>query len=156
MSNVFAISDLHLDHRRILEFSPSRGGSNIDEHNEWLVAQWNSVVQKRDVVYVLGDVAFSKESMGLYLPRMKGQKFLVRGNHDKFDPQLYLQHFANIYGIIKKHGYWMSHAPIHPQELREKRNIHGHVHSKTIPDDRYINVCVEALNGVPLCLEDIK
>ena len=56
MSTYF-ISDLHLGHRKILEYSPARGGKTIDEHDEWLVSQWNSVVRnKKDLVWVLGDI----------------------------------------------------------------------------------------------------
>lgn len=161
MSNVFFISDLHLGHKRILEFSPNRGGITVDEHDEWIVTQWNSVVQKRDLVWVLGDVCFDPEKLYL-LSAMKGQKYLVRGNHDKMDFRYYLNHFRDVYGLVKKYGFWLSHAPVHPIELRGKRNIHGHVHNKSVIaedgglDERYINVCVEALNGVPMSLDQLR
>ena len=166
MSRLFVISDLHLDHKKILEFCPNRVGTSLEEHNEWLVSQWNSVVKKRVQVYVLGDVAFSQESLDKYLSRMIGIKHMVRGNHDKFDTALYLKYFKNVYGLVKKRGFWMSHAPIHPQELRGKRNIHGHVHNNSVSrwnpainnwelDPNYINACVDACNGIPICLARI-
>lgn len=155
MSKLYVISDLHLDHKKILEFSPKRGGTNVEEHNEWIVESWNSVVTKRDTVIVLGDVAFSVEALDKYMPRMAGNKVLVRGNHDKFDLGVYLKYFSNVYGLVKKRGFWLSHPPIHPQELRGRKNIHGHVHSATVPDDHYINACVEACNGVPMCFDDL-
>lgn len=161
MSNVFFIGDLHLDHKNILNFSPMRGGTNVEEHNEWIITQWNSVVRKNDKVWVCGDVCFSNESLKL-LDRMAGYKNLVRGNHDKQSSFTYLKYFNHINGIIKVHGYWVTHAPIHPQELRGKKNIHGHVHSNSIRlesgelDDRYINVSVENIHGTPISLEQIK
>lgn len=155
MSETFFISDLHLDHKHILTFSPQRGGANIEEHNEWIVERWNSVVTKRDNVWVLGDVCFSKASLK-YLPRMRGQKYLVRGNHDQLSTATYLEYFQNVYGLIKKHGFWLSHAPIHPQELRGKPNLHGHVHANSIPGSHYVNVCVEALDGVPISLTQLR
>ena len=55
----------------------------------------------------------------------------------------------------------MSHAPIHPNELRGRFNLHGHVHqnSITLPDgsldDRYINCCVEMSYGIPQSLDKL-
>lgn len=152
----FFISDLHLGHKSILDFSPQRGGTNIEEHDEWIIQQWNSVVQKCDMVYVLGDVAFNADALKK-VKRLRGQKNLIRGNHDTCGTRTYLEYFCGIYGLIKKHGYWMSHAPIHPDELRGRKNIHGHTHSHCIQlhKESYINVCVEQLNGVPISLEEI-
>lgn len=157
MSNhAFFISDLHFGHNRILHFSPLRGGGTTDEHNEWLVDRWNSRVQKRDVVYVLGDVAFGKEALR-YIPMLRGNKRLVAGNHDCYAPELYQEAgFKLLPGLFRYKEFWLSHAPIHPDELRGKRNIHGHVHASSIDDSRYINVCVEALDGVPVSLEEIR
>lgn len=156
MSQVFFISDLHLDHKNVINFSRDyRVGQTIEEHNEWLVSQWNSVVKKGDRTYVLGDVVFSKEALS-YLPRMNGIKFLVRGNHDTLSTETYLQYFNQVYGLYTKYGYWMSHAPIHSSELREKKNIHGHVHHRSLPDENYINVSVEVLNGIPISLDEIR
>ncbi|MBX2986738.1 MAG: metallophosphoesterase [Bdellovibrionaceae bacterium] len=156
----YFISDLHLDHKRILEFSPCRKGPSITDHNEWLIQNWNNTVTDQDKVYVLGDVVFSQEALEL-IGKLKGHKYLIRGNHDKLSTQAYLKYFNNVYGILKTHGFWLTHAPIHPNELRGKLNIHGHVHERSITlpdgslDERYINVCVEALNGIPISLTEI-
>ena len=162
MNEIYFIGDLHFDHKNILQFSPQRGGTNIKEHNEWIIEQWNSVVTKRDVVWVLGDVAFSQDGLKL-VSKLRGSKQLVRGNHDTQSTAAYLEYFNNVFGIVKKNGFWLSHAPIHPQELRGRPNIHGHVHHNSIKqmfndelDSRYINVSVEALNGVPLALSKIR
>lgn len=162
MSKVYFISDLHLGHKNILQFSPQRGGHDVITHSKWLVDQWNSVVTKNDSVWVLGDVCFDKDHMK-YLKQMKGQKNLILGNHDKFGLEVYQQYFNKIHGFMKYKGFWLSHSPIHPQELRGKLNIHGHVHSKDIlttegyimPDLRYLSVCVEATDGVPMDLDDL-
>jgi calcineurin-like phosphoesterase family protein len=156
MGEEYAIGDLHLGHKAILHFSPQRGGSNVDEHNEWIIHQWNSTVKhKNDMVWVMGDVAFSLEALKL-VGRLKGYKRLVRGNHDQQSTENYLEYFNNVFGIVKHNGLWLSHAPIHPRELRGKFNVHGHVHQNTIPDRRYFNVSVEALNGIPIKLTEIK
>lgn len=161
MNETYFIGDLHFGHKKILEFSPERGGTNILEHNEWIISQWNSVVKKNDMVWVMGDVAFSQEGLQC-VSRLRGNKKLVRGNHDTQSTQAYLKYFNNVFGIVKESGFWLSHAPIHPQELRGKRNICGHMHSKNILlengelDDRYINVSVEQINGIPISFTEIK
>tara|TARA_S200002703_G_C3794096_1_gene245163 strand:+ start:863 stop:1354 length:492 start_codon:yes stop_codon:yes gene_type:complete len=161
MSKVYFISDLHLGHKNILNFSTERSGNTVLEHDHILVQKWNTVVNKRDVVYVLGDVCFDIQSMPR-LGEMYGGKVLILGNHDKFDLGVYRKYFSKIYGFRTYKGYWISHAPIHPTELRGRKNIHGHVHNNVIrncynePDSRYIPVCVEQTNGYPLSFDKIK
>lgn len=162
---VYLISDHHFGHENILKFTNLRKGNTIEEHNEWLVAQHNSVVKKQDLVYFLGDVALNPKHLH-YLDRMGGQKFLIRGNHDRGNTEVYRKYFNNIYGILRKEQFWLSHAPIHPGSLRGGYNIHGHTHQNVvmttdsignlIQDPRYICVCIEQLNGVPIALNEIK
>lgn len=157
MSKVRFISDLHIGHNKIAEFSgPFRGGvTNVDEHDKWIVDQWNSVVSKQDVVIVLGDVCFDQSRFETF-KRMKGNKHLLLGNHDRFTANKYLPYFNKIIGYQKyKNLAWLSHAPIHPGSLRNFFNIHGHTHEKSLPDLRYISVCVEVLNGKPILWDDL-
>lgn len=152
MGSVRFIADLHLGHKHICEFSgPYRGDvKTVDEHDAWIIEQWNQVVLKNDLVMVLGDVCFDKSKLPL-LKKMRGSKHLIFGNHDKFGLQEYLKYFDKVHGFTKYKGRaWLSHAPIHPAELRGKFNIHGHLHFKTMCDDRYINVSVEKLYGRPV------
>ncbi len=129
MSTVYFISDLHFGHRNILNFAGTlREGTNSREHDEALIVKWNSLVNKRDKVFVLGDVIFPPADLSL-MDEMNGRKVLIRGNHDdRFKTERYLEYFEEVYGILNYKGYWLTHAPIHPFELRGKKNIHGHVH----------------------------
>ena len=41
-------------------------------------------------------------------------------------------------------GFWMSHCPIHSDEMRNRiGNIHGHTHKHSIDDERYYNVSLD-------------
>jgi calcineurin-like phosphoesterase family protein len=163
--NVYFIGDLHFGHKRILEFSPGRLGSTIEEHDQAIVTCWNHEVSpKKTRVYVLGDVAFTRAGLAL-VGRLNGEKILVRGNHDTFPTCEYLEHFKEVYGLLKYKEFWLSHAPIHPHELRGRRNIHGHVHMNTVarvrdlatPDPNYINVSLENLPGfAPISLDEVR
>ena len=158
MSKVRFISDLHLGHNKIVEFSSSFRGNvtTVDEHDQWIVEQWNKVVRKQDLVYVLGDVCFDKNKLPL-LDKMWGTKHLIFGNHDKFSLDTYLRHFNKVHGFMKYKGQaWLSHSPVHDGSLRKLFNIHGHVHQRSVDDIRYFNVSVEALDGKPITWEEIK
>ena len=51
--------------------------------NEAIIANWNSVVQEDDVVFVLGDLGFCGiEKLRLLISQLKGNIFLIQGNHD--------------------------------------------------------------------------
>lgn len=155
MSTYF-ISDLHLGHKNILSFSPNRYGTNVDEHDLYQISQITSTITKRDLLFILGDVAFSLEKLEL-LKHIRGSIVLVRGNHDTFELSEYSKYFNDVLGLVRYKEFWLSHSPIHPEELRGKHNIHGHVHMQSIPDDRYINVCCDVLKDqCPISLEEIR
>jgi len=147
MSKVFMCSDFHFGHKRINKFR-TKFSSEL-EHQEYVIDRYNSVVGKNDKVFVLGDAAFTMESMAA-IKRLAGNKVLIRGNHDKLNTTVYLWAFQEVYGFLKYKGCWLSHAPIHPQELRGLFNIHGHVHNETIPDKRYFNACLENIDYTPI------
>ncbi len=142
MSNVWFTSDLHFGHKNIQKF---RLEVQSEEDNRYkIIDDWLNCVTKRDIVYILGDAAFTMDTVSDF-GKLPGLKMLVRGNHDNLDTQVYLKYFKSVEGLLKYKEFWLSHAPIHPEELRGKLNLHGHVHYKSIQDLRYINVSVENL-----------
>lgn len=168
MSGVYFIGDLHFGHKRITEFKPEVGqsfrtGDNYLENMHYICKNWNNKVSKRGLVYVLGDSAFTEEGFEA-LKELNGRKILVRGNHDNFfSTRKLLDVFDEVEGIVRYKQYWLTHAPIHPDELRGKQNIHGHVHFHSIRngytheyDQRYINVSCEAINETPISLDEIR
>jgi calcineurin-like phosphoesterase family protein len=125
------------------------------EHDGELKLRWHSRVNKNDVIFVLGDVAFTTEALQEF-KSWSGNKILIKGNHDDKNEKLYREIFYKTYGILHYKRMWLSHCPIHPAELRGKINIHGHVHKNIVldpitelPDERYRSVCVEANRGFP-------
>jgi calcineurin-like phosphoesterase family protein len=168
VSETFFISDLHFGHKRIVDFGRKTGtvyrtGDTCEENMHNIIINWNKVVSKRDVVWVLGDVAFDQDGYEA-LFELKGRLKMVRGNHDNsFTTEQWLKRFETVEGLVRYKGFWLSHAPLHPAELRDKRNIHGHVHHNSIRnpmtqeyDTSYINVCCEAVGEIPFPFELIK
>lgn len=161
MSNVFHISDLHFYHKKIMQFAGDyRDGDTPLENMHIIICLYNSIIKKNDTVFFHGDVVWRKEDLSI-LDDLKGRKILIAGNHDDHPMSEYVKYFEDVRGLLSYKGFWLSHAPVHPNELRGKRNIHGHVHMESIRnayheiDDRYINVCVENTGGVPVSHKSI-
>lgn len=164
MSTVRFIADLHLSHTNMAKH---RGFDTVEQHDDHIIASWNSVVHKRDVTYILGDVTMEKSAPYHLLDRLNGTKHVVLGNHDRRqDVRKLLEHVASVTGMVQYKGIILTHCPIHPAELeyRFPRNIHGHIHDKQvmrphrdteIPDERYICVSCERVDYVPKTLEEL-
>ena len=82
MGRIFVSSDLHFGHDREFLWGP-RGFRSSIEHDEAIIANWNSVVEPEDIVYVLGDLMLGDNEYGKScVERLNGTIRLIRGNHD--------------------------------------------------------------------------
>tara|TARA_R110000737_G_C14620887_1_gene493089 strand:- start:5435 stop:6025 length:591 start_codon:yes stop_codon:yes gene_type:complete len=81
---IYVTSDLHFSHENILKHQPNRKFDSIEEMNEGIVEEWNSVATSKDTIYILGDVAFlgSNFITATLLARLNGTIKVVPGNHD--------------------------------------------------------------------------
>lgn len=178
---LYFTSDLHFNHANIIEYC-DRPFSGVTEMNEALIDNWNSTVNDDDTVYVLGDVCMGKieDSLAL-LPRLKGFKRLIPGNHDRCWVGNGNKHKAWIaryeavgFNItaerhITHNGYFflLDHFPYHgdsgPEERYEEFRpkdtgcwlLHGHVHDAWAVNGRQINVGVDVNNYRPISLDDL-
>ncbi|MCM5703631.1 metallophosphoesterase family protein [Larsenimonas salina] len=152
---VYVISDTHFGHGNILRHRPEF--ESIEAHDRVITDRILSLCGKFDSLYVLGDVVVYQPGMR-YLEEIAsriGFLHIILGNHDnerKGAPALadYLPLCKSIGAIKHYKNAWLTHAPIHPDELRGNINIHGHVHGRSINDTRYINVSCEALEYTPV------
>jgi len=138
-----------------------RGFQDEFYHDETIIKNWNSVVNKKDEVYIHGDITMESTKWYFRLDELNGRKVVVLGNHDdpKHTREL-LKYVDQVAGMIKYKNYWLTHAPIHPSELRELKNIHGHIHGNHIMDGnrldkRYINACLDVHNYTPVLFTDL-
>lgn len=155
MSTPYFIADIHFGHVKAANL---RGFEDVDEHDNWIIDQWNSKVTKYDMTFVLGDVTLNKKYLPL-MDKLNGNKKLVMGNHDDFSNALYLKYFQKLYGALKYKQLWLTHIPIHPNSLRGLVNVHGHTHKPMEQFDistSHLCVSIESLNGIPISLEEIK
>jgi calcineurin-like phosphoesterase family protein len=169
MSGVYFISDLHLGHRNILKYRSQF--DTIEEHDSVILDNILSRVTKRDVLWILGDVIFERglndKNVELLRTIRKNVGWIkvVIGNHctdNKFRQDLlkYLLLtgiYDEVHGLVGYKNHWLSHCPIHPDELRGKVcNIHGHLHDYVLEDKRYFSVCCEQVNYTPISFQEIK
>jgi len=155
MSIVYAIADTHLGHKNIAKYRTQF--ATAEEHDECVLSMLRKTLTKNDKIYFLGDIAFSKESLAK-IDELVGQKILVPGNHctEYVHMQNIVKVYKHVHSLTTYKGCWLSHAPIHPDELRGRYNVHGHVHAATLPDPRYFNVSCENINFTPMDFRDIK
>lgn len=85
MPKIFLTSDTHFGHNNIINLGKGRPFSNITEHDEALIENWNKVVGKGDIVYHLGDFSWKTDYQKIkdVLVKLNGMKFLIIGNHDR-------------------------------------------------------------------------
>lgn len=81
----FFIADLHFCHESIIKMS-HRPFANITEMHETMIRRWNRVVRPKDEVFIVGDFLYkeSVQEANELLRRLKGRKYLIRGNHEKY------------------------------------------------------------------------
>lgn len=141
----------------------------IQQHDNMLINNWNNVVTKNDLVFILGDFSFYKQyETQQILKSLNGTKVLVVGNHDKFirNPDFNKNLFKEItdYLEIKYNGTFiaMMHYPIlvfnhqntHCENRKTGIHLCGHIHSLpyTMPEYSY-NVGVDVNNYTPIKLD---
>lgn len=158
---IFVISDTHFGHENILGFKREDGSllrkfDSIQDMDETIVQNWNSIVNDNDIVYHLGDVYFGQGYQ--VLSRLKGRKRLILGNHDDGKCKHLQKYFQKIlmWRTFPDLNCTLSHVPLHESSFwKVKYNIHGHIHEKQSPTPRHINCSVEATDYKPINIEDL-
>ena len=147
----YYISDLHLFHENSIKFDERPFGS-LDEMHETIKKRWNSKITNGDKVFILGDISYrgKNEDLIAYLSTLKGQKILVKGNHDDISDYRYHQLFAEVCDYKEIHdsangenyNLVLSHYPIFSWKRMGKGFIllYGHTHDSI--EDAYYQSCL--------------
>jgi calcineurin-like phosphoesterase family protein len=183
VSKIFLTSDTHFGHDRKFLYGP-RGFNNIQEHDETIIQNWNSVVSPEDIVFHLGDVMLNDNEHGMEcLRRLNGKIIIIPGNHDTRNRiELYktLPNISVIQGIqpdgsnlnvgaiyykYNKYTFYMSHHPTNTSNLEGGHylrmhllNLYGHTHQNTnfYNEIPYMyHVGMDSHNCYPVCIDDI-
>ena len=154
----YLIADLHFGHSGIEKY-------RVKDYHDLIAKNWNNVISKNDNVLVLGDLTLtSKEKSIDYFKKLRGNKFLIRGNHDGHSVTWYkdcgFRVVEPIYNVFKdkydkRYHVLFTHVPV--ITLPEGWfNIHGHIHRGVHRDydltERHINLSAEAIDYTPVPL----
>jgi calcineurin-like phosphoesterase family protein len=170
---IYLTSDLHFNHDKEFLYVP-RGFKNIEDMNNTIIQNFNSIISYDDDVYILGDLMLGgadKHEEGLELiSALNGKLHLVRGNHDTDKRWAAYKSLPNVVEMenaiyLKYNGYhfYMSHFPTMTANLEKETlkqctiNLFGHTHQKTnfyneIPFMYHVGV--DSHNCMPVCLDD--
>lgn len=167
-NRLWIISDTHFGHRNIIKFQ-----QRPESHEAIMLSEWIWAVRENDQILHMGDVFLGKQGNPMrwaaIVSRLPGEKFLMLGNHDRYDEVIYtdLAGFTLVDPFIQN-GYAFTHRPVSVEwpapEGDWHTNIHGHVHGNEhrpehdgtpLEGKRYINVSVEVTDFKPRQLGNI-
>lgn len=162
--NVWFTSDSHWGHTNIIKYC-NRPFENDSVMNEHLTKIWNTMVDKNDLVFHIGDVSAGlkgrQDLFGDFLSNLNGTKILIRGNHDHEKDSFYIKNgFSSVQDYMEIGDYFLCHFPL-KMDVREDwikqkerdlheifkkskctKIIHGHSHTEQYGGYRF-NVGVD-------------
>lgn len=163
---IYFTSDQHLGHPAIISMQ-NRPFQNVEEMNQTITNNYNSMVNKDDTVYILGDIChrLRVEEANNLISKLKGRKILITGNHDKkYDERL----FEGIYDFktVSLYGEYFAlmHYPMlsWPKSYHGSYQLHGHIHAcsdynlqNKMNEIRRYDVGVDANDFYPVSVEQI-
>ena len=136
MSKIWFTSDLHFGHSNIIKYC-GRPYETVEEMNDGLILQWNSMVSEHDIIYHLGDfcLTHSEDKIVNWVNQLKGNIRFITVNHDTrlrgIDSLWVKSYFEKTFTVNgQKQKVVMFHFPIerwHGQQWGSW-HLHGHCH----------------------------
>lgn len=155
------IADTHFGHTKLIE---NLRNMSVEEHDNLIITNWNKIINKRDITYIIGDFVLEKPNLiEKYISQLNGEIRIIGGNHDTIKCCKEFSRLGIVtLGCLEYKGFIITHIPINKKELLRWKsfgqsnigNIHGHIHNDTLGYP-YYNVCCERVNYTPQTLEQI-
>lgn len=152
--NYFITSDLHLGHEKIISYC-ERPFKHIDEMDDALIDNWNSVVNWDDTVLHVGDFSFGNSQN--YINRLNGNIIFIKGNHDDVN----LTRIENLHFNYGGLNIFMVHDPALAFISPTKHIICGHIHNlfkelkQKKSNKHIINAGTDVWNYTPVNIDTI-
>lgn len=131
------ISDMHFSHKNIIRYD-NRPYFSVEEMNDAMIKNWNSVVEPGDTTFILGDFHWGNKNEWIKtLEQLSGDKVLIFGNHDSVakDSAKVRSMFVETAPYLEvkddESVVVLSHFPIiaYRNMLFGWKHLYGHVHS---------------------------
>lgn len=171
-SNLYFTSDQHWCHANVIKFC-NRPYQDVEEMNQVLIDNCNSVVKADDTILMLGDFCFGPLNKWVEIRNKINCKniILVKGNHDKLQDGQIKHLFSGIYDYLEikvrdvdaKDGWQQIVCCHYALKVWNKShygswNAFAHSHG-TLPDDPNALSCdvgVDCWNYFPVSYEQLK
>lgn len=166
--NIYLTSDMHFGHINILQYEDRINTlkvNTIEEHDKKLIDNWNSTVNKKDLVIILGDIGFyTPIKLNKIIKQLNGDKILIAGNHDSkyvkskvMDKSLfkYIDNYLEL--NYKGYNICLMHYPLLSfNGMHNEKSVHffGHIHTAkyTLPRHSY-HIGVDTNNYKPIHID---
>lgn len=164
MKNIWFGSDMHLGHNKILKYD-KRPFENIQKHDALIINNYNKLVQPEDDFYYLGDFSFNDKHTEGYLQQLQGNKYFIRGNHDRKQTiklyEKYGIYLGDMYsGLIDDTYFVLCHYAMRVWNKSHKGAIHlyGHSHGNLpdLKDSLSMDVGIMNNNYYPFSIREVK
>jgi calcineurin-like phosphoesterase family protein len=160
MANYFFTSDTHFNHYNIMCYC-ARPFESLEDMNETIIKNWNSVVKKEDFIYHLGDFGWGQLQKNQEIfERLNGRKYLIKGNHDNNSINQLGWVWVKDTAMIKVYDkyIWLSHYPHRTwnRAMHGAWHLFGHIHNKLAQFWLSFNVGVDAHEFMPLSYDQVE
>lgn len=155
-------ADWHLDHNKILTYEKDRPWKDVSSMSKGLIKNYNEIVQEDDEVYFIGDIVwwgpdYWRRYREMVFHKLKGTKHLVLGNHDAWNPFLYIKAgFTSVHTSLPLEEFILIHDPSASIMDKSKVWLCGHVHSLFKAVGNVINVGVDVWDYKPVSIDEIR
>ena len=164
--NIYFIADLHFGHKNILTLA-NRRFSSIQEHDDHIIKCVNETVSTSDHLYILGDLGFHKDYVGLatQISRINTRNIhIIKGNHDNMQNLVRLNRDGMIVEVKEmktvqkgRQHIFCCHYPMRewPGFYRGHYHAYGHVHATLKPYERSMDVGVDSIGYKPIEFDEL-
>lgn len=163
---LYFTADTHFDHDNIIKYC-NRPFKTIEEMNNKIVENFNSVVKFGDVLYIVGDFAF--RNVWEHFDKLNGYVKIIPGSHDKpitkdirsgMSRKIVYERIVNIDVEIEgeKKTIVLCHYAMRSWSLSHYGSWHlyGHHHGKLEPYGLSFDIGVDTNNFFPYSLDDVE
>lgn len=153
---IWVIADLHLFHTNIIKYC-KRPFSSMEEMNKTIINNWIETISDNDIVFFLGDFVLNVEDKNLsskliydFLP---GEKYFIRGNHDKDVTTIpYID--EDVILTYDNKTFTLTHYP--RKSFNTDYLLYGHVHNNTVLHiENSFNVSADVIGFKPINIKKI-
>lgn len=160
---VLFTSDTHFGHGNIIKYC-NRPFATVGDMDKTLIANWNSVVGKEDIVYHLGDFAFgrvTKEYVSQVAKQLNGKIRFIFGNHDALAREIswrfeYMKDYDEIEVEGQKIVLFHYGMRTWHHDLRGTWHLYGHSHNELPAYGKSLDIGVDCWNFTPVPFAQLK